>query len=304
MDVQLIPVSKIDVPSEYQRDESKVRDDIVRKSIKEAGVQQAVVVVPNGSRYTLVKGSRRIRFAKELGIPKVPAVVDSVPKGEDPERYRDRLRFVLDKCRQDLKPSQKAEVVTTLKTMFGMTHRQIAAYLGIVPDSVRNWLAPTKYIAPIVQAIDAGTLTMQSARVFDGLSPDGQAAVWKDHARELVSTDGKKLHKQLRKQYPPDKFGTYYRDANLTTERLTRKGGTRKAKPRPNISTDEKKKLLRSFELREAELQEFQEELKTLKAEINASIAPISAILRSEKLLAMVPQEMREELQVFAEKYC
>jgi ParB/RepB/Spo0J family partition protein len=309
-ELSLISPKKLVVPAEYEREQgsgTKVRDDILRKSIETSGVQQAIIAIEEKGRLLVVKGTRRRQFAIELGQARVPVIVNQVPKGEDAVAYRNRLRFVLDKCRQDLTPSQKAEVVTTLKEMFGMTHRQIAEYIGIAPDSVRNWLAVKNYIAPVAAAVDAGTLTMQAARVFDGLSETGQAEVWKAHAADLVlgsGKSGKMLHKDIRRTYSPEARPEFYRDVKKTAERLSRPATARKATKRPSYSPEEKKRLLRSFRIREDELATLKEESKRINAEIAASIAPIGAILRNEKLLAMVPPEMREELQAFGEKYC
>jgi hypothetical protein len=244
-----------------------------------------------------------IRRATELHLASVPVFIHAVPAGEDPDEYRRRLRFILDQHRQDLKPSQKAELMATLKRTFQMTHRQVAAYLGIDADSVTNWLAIKSYIPPIVDAIDSGRLTMASARTFVGLTTVGQANIWEKHGSDLMQSTGATVHRKLRAQYSPDRLPNYYREPEVIKERLSRKTGKRKSATRASFTPDEKKRLLNSYELKEQELADGQDELKQLKREIAAATPVVAAIIRNERLRSLVPSEMMEELERFAEIY-
>lgn len=304
MHVQPISTGLVDVPPEYDRVGNKMTDDLLRKSIKAAGVEQPLLVVPQEFRFTLVKGSRRLRIARELGLSKVPCVVvKSAPLGTDEVAYRDRLRFIVDEFRQDLTPSQKAEVISTLKSMFGMTHKEVAEYIGIVSDSVRNWLSVKNYIPEVVEALDRGELTMQAARAFDGLNEKGQRALWKAHSDELKQSGAGQLHKTLRAKYGPDTKPDWYANPDRTKERLSRGSKSRKSTARP-LKDAEKKKLLSSFEMKEAELRDSRARLEQYEAEIAAAIVPITAIMRDKKLAGMIPKPMHSELERFAEVYC
>ena len=310
MNTKQIPVGSIEVPAKYDRPESRVRDDILRKSIAQLGIQQPLVVIETGKgKYRLVKGSRRLRFAKELDLPNVPAVIDVLPEGSNVEHHSDNLRFILDQCRQDLVPSQKAELVETLKRTFGLNNIQVAAYLGIDQDSVTNWLAVKKYIPEVVSAMDAGLVTMQAARVFDGMTEKGQKHIWRSHASDFAEKPGGQLHKELRKEYDPTQFKSFYVKPEQVASKLARKGSGRVSKSRPTakangISQAEKAKLLNSFEMKRLEVASGEHELKELQKDISAATKVVSAILRSEKLPGMIPKELREELSRFAEVYC
>jgi ParB/RepB/Spo0J family partition protein len=303
MNAFLVSTDHITVPEFVERPLNKVADSRDADSIKKSGIQQALIVVPDGNRLLLAKGLRRLRIARSLGLGKVPVIKALAPKGYDPEVYVRELRLALDMHRQDLLPSQKCSLVETLKERFNMTNKQVAAYLGIDADSVTNWLAVKGYIDPVKQALDAGRLTMQAARVFDGMTDEGQNAVLKKHEKELFTSAGGRTHKELRRMYPPEQFPTYYRKPELVAQRLSAKGGKRKSKARPTITSQEKRRLSNSLEMREIELREGVLEEKRLKAEIMASIAPLSAILRNEKLRSMIPEEMGPELERFAEIY-
>ena len=302
----LIPISQITIPDDVERDTLRVDDDLLAKSIQHGGIQQPLVVLETGKgRYTLIDGLRRIRAAVAVDITKVPVVVDVVPKGQTVEDYCRQIRFILDTHRQDLLPSQKAELIETLKTTFGLNSSQVAAYLGIDPDTVTNVMALKKLIPAVVDAIDSGRLTMQKSRVFAGMSELGQQKVWKAHQKELTTISGGKLHKELRAKYPPEAFPSYYKDAPAVAQKLARKSGKRKSAARlPVVSKSEKAALLNSVEMKEIELRDAQEELKSLKTWINASIPIVSAIMRNPKLLELVPDDMVDELSRFEEIYC
>lgn len=300
-----IPIDLIDVPSEYESDEpDAVKDDAVRRSIQKFGVQQSVIVFPNKKRFTLVKGGRRVRLSEELRLKDVPAIVHVPPAGvEDLVRYRNRIRFILTQARQDLKPSQRAELIISLMAMFGMKQKDVAAYLGVDAGSITNWLAIKNYIPPVVKALDAGEITQFAARSFDGMSPSGQRQVWKAHRDDLGTIPAGKMHKLIRTEYHPEKHPEFYIAPEKTAEKLTRTRKKRASKTRPKLTRSEKDLLLNDLGLRETELKDSQAELAQLKKEITLATAPIRAILRSADLVAMLPEEVKAEFERFGEVY-
>lgn len=293
---------RIIVPEFAERPADKVKDDLLRNSIKQSGIEQPLVLVPDGNTYLLAKGLRRLERAAELEIEHVPAVVEQPPDGVDPLVHARRLRFILVHNRQDLLPSQKCEFVLNLKTNYGLTNREIAAYTGMAIDSVSNWLAVKQYLPPIVAAMDHGHLTMNAARTFDGMSEEGQRTLWKRHAKELCGKEGGAMHKALRAKYPPANYPRFYKDPELIAKRLAApKASTRKGTARTGMSAAEKARKTRSLETLEIEVRDNERKLKRFELEIEASIVPISGILRSAKLRKMIPAQVLEELEAFAE---
>lgn len=304
----LVPVAQITVPKDFDRwGDSKTDDGILVKSVEKGGVQQPVILLKVGDELRLIKGSRRLGAAKAIGVPKVPAVIDSLPEGEDVESYSRKLRFILDEHRQDLLPSQKAELIVKLKETLHLNNGQVAAYLGVDADSITNWLAVRRYVPEVVSAMDSGALTMQVARVFDGMSPEGQRHVLMEHREELTTKRKAGVHKEIRSLYPPTKFSSFYQNADKAAARLkSAKSGAKKkrnVKARQTFSTDEKKRLLNSVGLKEDELAELKAESKDLKEECIATGPIIAAILRNPKLKKAVPENMLPELERFAEVY-
>lgn len=296
--LSLSPDALTVLPAVAERSASRVADGHLRASIEKGGIQQPLIAVQDGERLLLCKGVRRLRIARLLNLKRVPVLVYDVPEGMDPEKYVKELRVILFH-RQDLLPSQKAELVGILKERFKMTNSQVAAYLGIASDSVTNWQAASRYLPEIVKAMDAGKVTMQAARVFDGLTEAGQKTIWKAHARELME-NGAGAHKRLRTQYPPASFPDFYHAPKLIARRLKMKGGKRKS---GGMTPAEKQRLADSNELKEIEVREGKAELAVLKRQNEAATPLVAATLRNDDLRAMVPAEMLPELERFAEIY-
>lgn len=311
MKTQLIAIGLLDAPHEWHRNKSsKIEDDQLRKSIQTgeeenagAGIHQPFIVLRNGKRFLLCDGIRRMKVAGLLGIEKIPAVVEELPKGAELMDHGRLLRMIAE-LRQDLRPSQRAQLIVKLKAQFSLNNTGFAQYLGVDQDSITNWLAILRYIPEVVEAMDRDQLTQQAARVFDGMSEKGQRHVWKKHAEELQNSAGGKMHKELRKLYPPKTHGDFYREPDKIASRLSKKGpAARRKVAKPSFTPAEKQRLRTSFEFRDAELVDAREDLKTLKAEITAAIPLVSAIRRNENLWSLVPEEMQPELDEFYDRY-
>ncbi len=160
---KLIRIDQIDIPPEYEREES-VEDDFLRNSIKDSGVLDPInVLLLRNGRYGLIKGGRRIRISHELGLVNIPAVVDQLPVDVDPRSYQDRIRFLLDEHQQDPFPSQRAWLIRQMMTMFYMTQASVADYLGMNAGTITNWMRIEAYSPEVKHAIDIGETTLHQA---------------------------------------------------------------------------------------------------------------------------------------------
>lgn len=303
IDSRRIRVDLIDVPPEYEGKDSLVEDDALRKSIEESGVEQSVIVIPEGKRFTVVKGARRVRISQLLGLEDIPAVVNYPPADADLVRYRNRLRMILTQARQDLLPTQRAELIRELMKRFRMKQKDVAEYLGVDAGSITNWLSIERYIPEVRNAIDAKDITIHSARAFDGMTTEGQERVWKSKRATMKELSGGKFHKLVRSTYSPKKHPALYVAPEKTLEKMTRRRTKRAAKARPKLSRDEQVAYLADLNDREKELADSTAELDQLKREIRLAIQPITGIMRNEDLMEMVPKEMKWELDRFAEIY-
>lgn len=301
MKASTVSVDRIIVPEYVERPYAKIQDARDKASIEAHGIQQALVLVPDGERLILAKGLRRLRIAKALGMGKVPYVTASVPEGMPVDDYVRELRLALSEHREDLRPSQKMNLVEELKRRFKMSSKEIAHYLGVDEDTIVNWRSLRKYIQPVVAAIDADLLTMGAARAFDGMTPEGQEEIWQRHHAELCGKGNTGAHKLIRKLYPAEKYPSYYSNPELSAKRIAAKAG--RSRSRAALPTEEKRRLLNSVEMRMVELSEGKRDYEKMKREITAAIPIVAAIMRNDDLRALVPEETRVELERFSEIY-
>lgn len=294
-----IPISRIDIPDEYER-ESLKEDDAVGRSIKQHGVQQPVIVLQNGDRFTMVKGGRRLRLAEKAGFTDLLASIETVPAGWDEKAYRDRLRFILSNARQDLPPSQKAAVVRQMMELTQLTQKDIAALLGFDAGSVSNWLVVESYAPPIRAALDAGLMNSHQARAFDGMTAAGQEKVFRSLRREIPKLSGDAFQALVRSKFSPKTHAALYVDAKQAINKLAVKKRGRKRKP---LTRDEKKVLASSVELAVIELEDLKTSNKQMQRQCILAGPLVSAILRNKTLKAMLSDDMRFELETFSERY-
>lgn len=305
LDLRRVSFSKIDVPEEYER-KDLVEDDALRKSIQASGIQQPLVLLSNGSRFTLVKGGRRMRVAEDLGLSEALALVYDVPQGIDEKVYRDRLRSILTRLRQDLPPSQRASLIRQVMNNFGMSQKEIASMIGLDPGSVSNFLAIEQYRPEIRALIDKGEINSFQARSFDGLNDKGQLTVLKRFGKELRSMPGDKLHRLIRSKVSPKQHPDFYTNPEKTAERLARKKVGRKARRRPRITRNEKEALSKSVEVAEIELRDLTSDITKWKKGCMLAGPPINAILRNQRLVSLIKKEVPEflpELERYSEIY-
>lgn len=300
-----VPVDDIIVLKSVERKVDLVEDDGLRVSVKADGIQVPLVAVVHEAKTYLIDGLTRLRVARALNLESVPIAPDSLPEGRELDRYVRDMRFILNYHRQDLLPSQLAELVDFFKRPpFEMTHREIARHLRVKPDTVTSALSVKFYIEPVVKAVDSGRLTRHAARVFDGLTDKGQQAIWKAHKKQLQREPGGIIHAKLRARYSPQTHADYYKQPELIAQRLNRKGQQRKGHKRPNIDTQEKLRLISTVDWQEGELRTFAAESKRLDQRRDATIIPAPQILRNETLSEMLSPDMKAELEAWSSIYC
>ena len=77
------------------------------QSIKEKGVIEPVIVRPDGDKFILISGERRVRAAKIAGLKKLPAVV----KKDLSVREVREIQLIENLQREDITPLERAEAI-------------------------------------------------------------------------------------------------------------------------------------------------------------------------------------------------
>jgi ParB family transcriptional regulator, chromosome partitioning protein len=135
-------------------------------SIRENGILQPLVVVPNGNNYELIAGERRLRAAIRAGLDKVPVVVrEPAPDSEMLE-----LALVENLQREDLGTLERARAYERLLDSHGLTQDDVARKVGKSRVAVANTLRLLALPQPVLDGIDEGLLTEGHARALLALT--------------------------------------------------------------------------------------------------------------------------------------
>jgi ParB family chromosome partitioning protein len=109
--------------------------DELASSMKESGVLQPVLVVPEGNHYTIIVGERRWRAAQKIGLKKIPSIIRKMPKAQQLE-----TSLVENLQREDLNPLEVALAYQKLTQELNYTQQEIADKVGKDRASVANYL--------------------------------------------------------------------------------------------------------------------------------------------------------------------
>lgn len=132
-------------------------------SVREFGVLQPIVVRPKGDDFELIMGERRLRAAKEAGLPAIPAVVRET---SDENMLRDALLENLH--RANLNPLEEASAYKQLLEDFGTTQEELADRLGRSRPQITNTLRLLRLPLDVQSKVVAGVLTAGHARALLG----------------------------------------------------------------------------------------------------------------------------------------
>jgi ParB family chromosome partitioning protein len=133
-------------------------------SIEAVGVLQPIVVRPNGERYQIVMGERRVRAAKTAGLERIPAIVRTT---EDDQLLRDAL--LENVHREDLNPLEEAAAYEQLLVDFGITQEELAARLGRSRPVIANAMRLLRLPGSVQRRVAAKTLSAGHARAVASL---------------------------------------------------------------------------------------------------------------------------------------
>lgn len=153
--------------------------DELAQSIKETGILQPVVAVPEEGEYKIIVGERRWRAAKKAGLQKIPVLIRTLSKEQQHE-----VSLVENLQRDDLNPLEVALAYQKMTQEFGLTQQEIADRVGKDRTSVANTLRLLKLPQEVQDLIAHGKLSMGHARALIAVE---DPRVQKSMARKIVS---------------------------------------------------------------------------------------------------------------------
>lgn len=142
--------------------------DELARSIRESGVIQPIVVVPDGDNYKIIVGERRWRAAQKAGLKKIPVLVRSIPKERQLE-----ISLVENLHRENLNPLEVAFVFQRMMDELGFTQEEIAEKVGKDRSSVANYLRLLQLPQVVQQYLSEDKLSMGHARALAALDDAG-----------------------------------------------------------------------------------------------------------------------------------
>lgn len=160
-----IPLHLIDPnPDQPRKDFDAQKLQELADSIREHGILQPLLVVPQGDRYLLVAGERRWRAARLAGLNQAPVLVRDYDARQIAE-----IALVENLQRDDLNALDEALGVRALIETFHITQEQVAQRLGISRPAVTNALRLLALPAPVQEGLRKGSLSAGHARALAGL---------------------------------------------------------------------------------------------------------------------------------------
>ena len=160
--VEEIDISFIDANPEQPRKnfDADALEELAN-SIKQHGIIQPIILSPEGGRFSVVAGERRLRAAKLAGLKKVPAIVRSLTEAE-----RGEISLIENLQREDLNPIEEATAYKTLMERFSLTQEELASRLGKGRPTVANSLRLLTLAPAVQELLINGRLTAGHARAL------------------------------------------------------------------------------------------------------------------------------------------
>ncbi len=200
--------------------------DELSKSIKETGIIQPILVVPEEDHYRIVVGERRWRAAQKAGLRTVPVIIRNLPREKELE-----VQIIENIHRENLNPLEIAQAFQQLSTELGLTQQEIAERVGMDRASVANYLRLLKLHPEIKQFILEGKLSMGQAKALLALEDaDVQLQVARLVVEKQLSVrETEKLVQKYKEKPPRIQKSLEDPDLRAVEEELIRLLGTKVA---------------------------------------------------------------------------
>ena len=134
--------------------------DLVR-SIKEEGLQFPVILRGKDKPYQLVSGFRRLRACRQLGMPKIKAIIRE--DLSDDEAHR--LSWLENEVKKSLGPIDKAHAIEKLKSQ-GKKTEEISKLFGISERQVQRLQQITDYPDALKKALKDDDILFKHALII------------------------------------------------------------------------------------------------------------------------------------------
>jgi ParB family chromosome partitioning protein len=198
--------------------------DQLAASIKETGVIQPLLVVPEEDHYRIIVGERRWRAAQRAGLRKIPVLVRNISHEKQLE-----VSLVENLHREDLNPLEIALSYQRLVQELNLTQEQVADKVGKDRTSVTNYLRLLNLPGEVQKYLADGKISMGHARALLSLeNPELQSALARQVVEKQLSVrDVERIAPGLKKEGAPSRKKTPSVDILALQEELIRMFGSK-----------------------------------------------------------------------------
>lgn len=184
-------------------------------SLRTYGLQQPIVVMPTGDRFSVVIGQRRYLAAKLLDWPTIAALI--LDESVDAAKAT-LLSFSENIQRRDLSPRDKASACSSLMESMGSVE-EVAHALCISPSTVRRWLGYAGVPETVKEFVRPNALTVsQAIQIWNAIDDEKVAvAVAERVANEPIKENRTRILSSA-KQLPDRSANAIFRRAEELAE--------------------------------------------------------------------------------------
>jgi len=163
--VRYVPLTLIDANPDQPRQTFSERSiEELAQSIRTDGVIQPILLRPEGERYLLIAGERRLRASAVAGLSEIPAVVRDIPDDRVLE-----IALIENIQREDLNPLEVAQALQRMAMELQLSHEELAQRTGKNRATITNQLRLLRLPIPVQQMIANNELQMGHARALIAL---------------------------------------------------------------------------------------------------------------------------------------
>jgi len=239
-----------------QFDEASINE--LAASIKETGIIQPLLVVPEEDHYKLIVGERRWRAAQRAGLRVVPVIIRNMTEDKQLE-----VSLIENIHREDLNPLEIAEAFERLVNQLGLTQQEVADRVGKDRASVANYIRLLKLQPEIKALIRDGKLSMGQARAILSLEDEElqKSVAFQAVEKSLSVRETEKLVQKLKERPPRTQKSLEDPDLKALEEELIQCLGTK-----VTIAGQRNKGTIRIFYFSLEELNRIYDKIKGVKA--------------------------------------
>ncbi|MDY6135030.1 ParB/RepB/Spo0J family partition protein [Campylobacter lanienae] len=171
-------VAEIDIdriqPNPFQP-RRKFSDEALKElsqSIERHGLIQPIIVIKDGSDFTLIAGERRLRATKLLGLSKIKAIVANIA-----DKNLRELALIENIQRENLSPIELANAYQELINEYKITQETLSSIVKKSRTQITNTLRLLGLDEHTKSLIDDGKITQGHAKIMVGLSSQDQKLI-------------------------------------------------------------------------------------------------------------------------------